>query len=448
MERSHNTSLNETNGNAEVEATDYLSTCDGGSVEGDDVFVLPPSFVPGKWDVICQRGKECFEHVGNRRFRVTIESHLEKYMEVKSRQQKSRIVSSIVDGIKHSAGQEGGGFVRKDLLTRQWFRVSDKLAREKVGQALRDAIKTRRTITKKSLLKKSDSPPGFQSLPDHPDTISSSSRLLGLRQQQVLTSVPAPLSHSSDSMPLVPFMDRSIVGDFEPRPLSVPLKLNDFLSNSGGDEEVQPASNDINNQFEQQQTEVNITPSIPTMNASLSSILGGSAASSESSQLQYFFPSNQSHLFPSAATMNALPQHQQNSGANSFSTPGLAQLFSTVPGQTVLAAQFSSSTDFSSPSFEQQQMLSSVIGDSRLPSNNGSGAASGKYLQDGQAESNTTFANTWLCTNIHPLDVNNTASFIVHKRQQIQHVPVREGEQPAGEVLGGQRTSRFKDAGI
>jgi hypothetical protein len=33
----------------------------------------------------------------------------------------------------------------QDLLTRRWFRVGDKLAREKVGQALRDAIKTRRT---------------------------------------------------------------------------------------------------------------------------------------------------------------------------------------------------------------------------------------------------------------------------------------------------------------
>jgi hypothetical protein len=34
-------------------------------------------------------------------------------MAVKSRQQKSRIVTTIVDGIKRSAGKEGGGFVRK-----------------------------------------------------------------------------------------------------------------------------------------------------------------------------------------------------------------------------------------------------------------------------------------------------------------------------------------------
>jgi hypothetical protein len=32
------------------------------SIEDGDMCVLPPAFLPGKWDVICQRGKECFEH--------------------------------------------------------------------------------------------------------------------------------------------------------------------------------------------------------------------------------------------------------------------------------------------------------------------------------------------------------------------------------------------------
>ena len=36
------------------------------------------------------------------------------------------------------------------MLTRRWFKVGDKLAREKVGQALRDAIKTRRTASSSS----------------------------------------------------------------------------------------------------------------------------------------------------------------------------------------------------------------------------------------------------------------------------------------------------------
>jgi hypothetical protein len=88
--------------------------------------------------------------VGNRRFRMIIDQHLDTYMEVMSRSQKTKIVTTIVKNIRTNAAQSGGGFVRKDLLTRRWFKVSDKLAREKVGQALRDAIKTRRsTGTKK-----------------------------------------------------------------------------------------------------------------------------------------------------------------------------------------------------------------------------------------------------------------------------------------------------------
>lgn len=84
--------------------------------------------------------------VGNRRFRMIIDEHLDTYMEVMSRSQKTKIVTTIVRNIRSNAAQSGGGFVRKDLLTRRWFKVSDKLAREKVGQALRDAIKTRRSI--------------------------------------------------------------------------------------------------------------------------------------------------------------------------------------------------------------------------------------------------------------------------------------------------------------
>ena len=38
-------------------------------------------------------------------------------MEVKSRQQKSKIVTTIVEGIKKSAGEDGGGFVRKVRLS-------------------------------------------------------------------------------------------------------------------------------------------------------------------------------------------------------------------------------------------------------------------------------------------------------------------------------------------
>jgi hypothetical protein len=34
------------------------------ALQADDEYMdlLPPDFEPGKWDVICQRGKECFDH--------------------------------------------------------------------------------------------------------------------------------------------------------------------------------------------------------------------------------------------------------------------------------------------------------------------------------------------------------------------------------------------------
>jgi hypothetical protein len=68
--------------------------------------------------------------------RNIIDKNIEKYSSVKSKLEKSTIVSAIVDSIKEKVGKDGG-FVRQDKTTKQWCEVSDKLAREKVGQAFR-----------------------------------------------------------------------------------------------------------------------------------------------------------------------------------------------------------------------------------------------------------------------------------------------------------------------
>jgi hypothetical protein len=73
---------------------------------------------------------------GNKQLRNIIDKNIEKYSSVKSKLEKSMIVSAIVDSIKEKAGKDGG-FVRQDKTTKQWCEVSDKLAREKVGQAFR-----------------------------------------------------------------------------------------------------------------------------------------------------------------------------------------------------------------------------------------------------------------------------------------------------------------------
>lgn len=136
--------------------------------------MLPEQFVPGDFDVsfeslvfgqhhhvhiahplvmlipqvICAKGKAAANHVGNKRFRQIVRFHLQKYSNASSKSDKSRIVSSIVDTIRQ-ASQEGG-FVKYDTQTGAWYEVGDHLAREKVGQTLRDALHTKYSSSTKA----------------------------------------------------------------------------------------------------------------------------------------------------------------------------------------------------------------------------------------------------------------------------------------------------------
>jgi hypothetical protein len=109
---------------------------------------LAPDFVPGEYDVVCAKGKAVQNHVGNRRFRVICRMHLERYNAATSKQEKSRIVSDIVDTIRQASPD--GGFVKLDPLTGSWREVGDHLAREKVGQTLRDSLHTKYSSSTKA----------------------------------------------------------------------------------------------------------------------------------------------------------------------------------------------------------------------------------------------------------------------------------------------------------
>lgn len=54
------------------------------------------------------------------------------------RSEKSAVISDVVSTIRESAAR-GGGFVRFDAASRCWYEVGNKIARDKVGQSLRDA---------------------------------------------------------------------------------------------------------------------------------------------------------------------------------------------------------------------------------------------------------------------------------------------------------------------
>ena len=100
---------------------------------------LPDGFEPGPWTVMCGRGRDCYNNIGNRRFRILIDLNLPKYASAKTKMAKSVVVMNVVDIIRESNGGYGG-FVKRDHRTKQWCEVGDDAAREKVGQQFRAAL--------------------------------------------------------------------------------------------------------------------------------------------------------------------------------------------------------------------------------------------------------------------------------------------------------------------
>lgn len=138
---------------------------------------MPAGFEPGKYDVICGlRGKQALQHVGNRRFRVTIAMNAEKYFKAPTKLDKSLIVIEVVDAIRNG----GGNFVKRDRKTKKWVEIGDQLAREKVGHALRDHISA--MGDRKNMRERSNSwikmlEAAQQDCPSSPETICSSSSM-------------------------------------------------------------------------------------------------------------------------------------------------------------------------------------------------------------------------------------------------------------------------------
>ena len=92
--------------------------------------ILPPDFQPGKWTVVCGRGRDNYSAVGNLRLKVLVDTRLQQYQEATTKIQKSLIVSSLVEAVHEAAGEEA--FVKRDTANNRWIVVSEETAREKV----------------------------------------------------------------------------------------------------------------------------------------------------------------------------------------------------------------------------------------------------------------------------------------------------------------------------
>eukprot|EP00537_Pseudo-nitzschia_pungens_P010172 CAMPEP_0172383682 /NCGR_PEP_ID=MMETSP1061-20121228/1531_1 /TAXON_ID=37318 /ORGANISM="Pseudo-nitzschia pungens, Strain cf. pungens" /LENGTH=409 /DNA_ID=CAMNT_0013112009 /DNA_START=159 /DNA_END=1385 /DNA_ORIENTATION=+ len=117
-----------------------------GISDGDGTEVIQP----GPYDVVCGRNSGAYNYIGNRRFRVTIEMNLQRYIDSPTREDKTNVIKSIVWMLHNDVGAR---FLKKEITktskhkrsigkkgTPRFTIMTDKQAREKVGHALRDLV--------------------------------------------------------------------------------------------------------------------------------------------------------------------------------------------------------------------------------------------------------------------------------------------------------------------
>jgi hypothetical protein len=112
-----------------------------GSTTGEKLGV---DFQPSDYSVLCCRGKESVNHIGNRRFRIISSMYVQRYSRADTKAAKSVIVSEIITAIR----QAGGNFCRHKRGI--WFEVGDNYAREKVSALLRDLLHSQYRSSNKS----------------------------------------------------------------------------------------------------------------------------------------------------------------------------------------------------------------------------------------------------------------------------------------------------------
>jgi hypothetical protein len=109
--------------------------------------LLPTEFTPSPYTVIFGRGKKCTEACGNRRLRIIVGMHAERYLKAVCKEEKSDILSEVY-GIIQDACQDITAFVR--MRNERWHEVDPCRAREKISGLFRDHLDDKYRSSNKS----------------------------------------------------------------------------------------------------------------------------------------------------------------------------------------------------------------------------------------------------------------------------------------------------------
>ena len=97
--------------------------------------------MPTANDVLCGRGKSCNNHSGNIQFISIVKDHVQTYMNLSSRFEKTLLVRNLVHQFRNESGVR---FLRRSSSSSFWYPLNEDESNTKVGHAIRDMIKTNR----------------------------------------------------------------------------------------------------------------------------------------------------------------------------------------------------------------------------------------------------------------------------------------------------------------
>lgn len=85
------------------------------------------------YDIVCGRESVSYNNIGNRRFRIFISLHLNKYTEAEGRRRKGQVIRSLLHILTNEIGARFFRFSHGKLVE-----LTENQIRQKVGHALRD----------------------------------------------------------------------------------------------------------------------------------------------------------------------------------------------------------------------------------------------------------------------------------------------------------------------
>lgn len=103
----------------------------------------------GPYDIVCGRNNGAYNYIGNRRFRLTIEMNLQRYLDCPTREDRTNVVKSIVTMLLE---QSGARFLRKETIENDNSKLSGSMAGEQQPRQQRHSRYI--VMTKKEACKK------------------------------------------------------------------------------------------------------------------------------------------------------------------------------------------------------------------------------------------------------------------------------------------------------